>query len=216
MKKRDSSKLLLSLFWLLILLPMRLSRVCTCMSIPQEYDLLNVWLGQFGKPNLMKWFSLGPPSARVAQLKLIERAREWNEAVRELEIDDRWVDRIAFTWIRLHLSWLLKGDEQLPVPLELGSDIDKAWSQLIQFVERDSNRLSSQWFKAGLPLLTAPEYGLSNEIQRQLFDALFSENLMFGTPYEEKLFANQDDVSEDRRRKIGSRFINYQELESRR
>ena len=115
-----------------------------------------------------------PSISASSPIELIERSREWNEAVRELEIDDRWVDRIAFTWIRLHLSWLWKGDEQIPAPLEPDSDIDKAWSQLIQFIERSSNRPSSQWFKAGLPLLTAPEYGLSGEIQRQLFDALFS------------------------------------------
>ena len=109
--------------------------------------------------------------------ELIKRAKKWAEAIRKLEIDERWVDRIAFTWIRLHLSWLTESDEQLPALLEPDSDIDEAWLQLIQFFKLDAlNQHSSQWFKTELPLLTAPEYGLSENIQIRLFKVLCKDS----------------------------------------
>jgi hypothetical protein len=95
--------------------------------------------------------------------------------VKNLDIYDaaEWVDRIAFVWIRLHLLWLGENEDQLPATRELDPVIDEAWSQLCDALRSmHSTPISSPWLKASLPLLTAPEYGISEQRQTQLLKAL--------------------------------------------
>ncbi len=117
-----------------------------------------------------------PSIAANSPIELIERARRWDKEVRKLRTDETWVDRIAFIWICLHLSWLKETDEKLPTPPDVDLESDIAWSRLLQFLEQNAARYSSQWFKTELPLLTAPEYGLSRDIQKELFGALIRED----------------------------------------
>ena len=117
------------------------------------------------------WPSIGASSPT----ELARRAEDWGKAVRQLDTykGDEWVDRIALAWIYLHLQWLEKSEDGLPAVPELDTDMDKAWSRLKSTLRSvDSKTRSSPWFETGLPLLAAPEYGLSEQAQAQLFDAL--------------------------------------------
>src|SRR5262249_22153777 len=65
--------------------------------------------------------------------QLAERGESWAEAVSKLAIHRgmEWVDRIAFTWIRLHLLWIGAKPDQLPAALESNTVMEKAWSELV-------------------------------------------------------------------------------------
>ena len=114
------------------------------------------------------------PSIRASSpTELVKRAEAWTKAVRAINNNDtvEWVDRIAFAWIRLHLVWLGETNEQLSVAHEADSDMTEAWVLLSQALQSVSDKVrTSQWFRTEMPLLAAPEYGLSQQVQEQLLD----------------------------------------------
>ena len=136
----------------------------------------SIWHGDIDEV----WFPWPSISAK-GPTELAKRAFCWAAAVRKLDpTNARWIDQIAFTWIRLHLLWIGGQDQDNPqLPHELGpeTDMDDAWSKLTQ-VCRSPSLLSSlslpfkYWFNRELPLLTAPEYGLSGNAQQTLYEAL--------------------------------------------
>jgi hypothetical protein len=92
---------------------------------------------------------------------------------------------MAIIWIRLHLKWLKAPEGQLPPASELNTDMDKAWSQLVDALRAAHSKAhSSQWFQTELPLLTAPEYGLSAERRDQLLKALLAPDAPSALPSE--------------------------------
>lgn len=108
----------------------------------------------------------------------VRRVEDWAQDVRNIDYTggDTWVDRIAFTWIRLHLLWLGADEGKLPNPLKIDSDINDAWKKLFQSFKLLEDKVKrSLWFRLGLPLLTAPEYGLSKDLQEKLLEALLRE-----------------------------------------
>lgn len=127
-------------------------------------DSLETWL---------PWPSIGAASPT----ELVKRAEAWTQAVREINNDDSdnaaWVDRIAFAWIRLHLLWLGEKEGQLSVAHETSSDMAKAWLLLLDALKSPAPKVSdSQWFQREMPLLAAPEYGLSQQLRKLFLDTL--------------------------------------------
>jgi hypothetical protein len=105
----------------------------------------------------------------------VRQVEDWARDVRNIgHIGvDKWVDRIAFTWIRLHLLWLGADKERLPKPLRTDSDTESTWEKLFQsFQSLEDEVERSTWFQLELPLLTAPEYGLSKSLQDRLLHVL--------------------------------------------
>jgi len=107
--------------------------------------------------------------------ELARRAEEWSYAVRSLDMyaAEEWVDCVAFVWIRFHMIWLKHiEDQHLPIP-DSNEGMDEAWLKLCGILRSFKSKLiSSQWFETELPLLTTPEYGLSERRQGQLLMAL--------------------------------------------
>ena len=126
----------------------------------------SIWHGD----SLETW--LPWPSIRAySPTELVKRAEAWTEAVRAINNNGtvEWVDRIAFAWIRLHLVWLGEIKGQLSVAHEIDSDMTGAWALLSQALQSASDKVrASQWFRTEMPLLAAPEYGLSRQAQKQL------------------------------------------------
>ena len=118
------------------------------------------------------------PSIRASSpTELVKRAEAWTKAVRAINNNGtvEWVDRIAFAWIRLHLVWLGEIKGQLSVAHEIDSDMTGAWTLLSQALQSASDKVrTSQWFRTEMPLLAAPEYGLSRQVQKQLLKILLN------------------------------------------
>ena len=86
------------------------------------------------------------------------------------------MDGVAFIWIRLHLLWLGESEHKLPDVSESNTAMDTAWSQLdTDLSSVDSKTRASPWFMRELPLLSAPEYGLSEKRQIELIRALHGD-----------------------------------------
>ena len=105
----------------------------------------------------------------------VRRVEDWTQDVRNIDYtgDNEWVNRIAFTWIRHHLLWLGADRGQLPDPLEADSDMTDVWHDLFEAFKSLQNSVrDAPWFQQGLPLLTAPEYGLSKNLRENLLLAL--------------------------------------------
>ena len=130
----------------------------------------SIWHGD----SLETW--LPWPSIRASSpTELVKRAEAWTKAVRAINNNGtvEWVDRIAFAWIRLHLVWLGCEEEQFSVAHETSSNITDAWTLLSQILRSMPCKVrTSQWFRTEMPLLAAPEYGLSQQIQKQLLKIL--------------------------------------------
>ena len=126
----------------------------------------SIWHGD----SLETW--LPWPSIRASSpTELVKRAEAWTKAVRAINNNGtvEWVDRIAFAWIRLHLVWLGETKGQLSTAHEIDSDMTGAWALLSQALQSASDKVrTSQWFRTEMPLLAAPEYGLSHQVQEQL------------------------------------------------
>jgi hypothetical protein len=117
------------------------------------------------------WPSIGASSPT----ELAKRAEERSKAIINLDTDEvaEWVDGVAFVWIRLHLIWLGEIESQLPPAPESNMLMDEAWSQLCGALRSGKSKAySASWFKTELPLLTAPEYGLSEKRRSELLKAL--------------------------------------------
>ena len=139
---------------------------------PPQCLVWSIWHGD-SLETWLPWPSIGAASPT----QLVKRAEAWTEAVRAINNNDsdnnEWIDRIAFAWIRLNLIWLGEKEEQLSVAHEINSDMTWAWVRLLQDLKSVPLEVrTSQWFRTEMPLLTAPEYGLSQQVQEQLLETL--------------------------------------------